>query len=737
MSNEIRRDSANPSGSRTIGLQLMLAALPALGILPMVAFALMLLQLVWNSGQAESRRELQQSVGTLAVAVDREVAGSVRELRRLAEFPTLAPGSLEVFRDYARALVRRNEGWLDLTVTDGDGKTLVDITGTPQGGIDPGHVRAVLASGEPLVSDLEVGGLHASVAVSVPVRREGRVAWVLTAQLDPAVLSRLVGEQLVRSASIAAVLDRNHRITARSRDAERFLGELATADLRQALAVSPERGSARLVTLDGSAVLAAWERMPSGWTVTLGVPTTVYTPPLQRSVTTLVVFGLAVLAGGVLLSLLLGRRIGAAIESVAADARALAAGSSIAPRHSYITQVAAMFASLHEASRVQHDNAVARDVALEALRTSEQRLQLAIDATEAGTFDQDLLTGRGEWSARMHELTGTTPGGPATVDTFLQAVHSEDRAAVRAAIGGVIGGVDDGRLRIECRILPAHGRLRWIDLRAQAHFDHEDARHRRAVRLVGVLVDQTERQRHLEALREADRRKDEFLAMLAHELRNPLAPLRNAVSLLERVLPGSGVERQAVEMSGRQVRHMTRLVNDLLDVSRITQGKIELRREPIRIADAIAQALDTTRPMIEQRAQRLSVHLPMGSPSLVGDGVRLAQVIENLLSNASKYTDHGGSIDVEVDEADDEVVIRVRDTGIGLAQEQLGRVFDLFAQVDATLDRSQGGLGIGLSLVKRLVELHGGRVSAHSDGPGLGASFVVRLPRHEPASLAA
>jgi PAS domain S-box-containing protein len=234
----------------------------------------------------------------------------------------------------------------------------------------------------------------------------------------------------------------------------------------------------------------------------------------------------------------------------------------------------------------------------------------------------------------------------------------------------------------------------------------------------------------------ADRSKDEFLAMLAHELRNPLAPLRNAVGLLARLVPPGTAARSAVEMSDRQVRHMTRLVNDLLDVSRITQGKIELRREPVVVAEAVRDVVDAIGPLAEQRGQRLTVRMPERSPTILADGVRIAQVLENLLSNASKYTDSGGSIDLCVEEEGEEVVIRVADTGIGIERDHLAQVFELFTQIDATMDRAEGGLGIGLSLVKRLVELHGGTVSAHSAGRGCGTSFVVRLPRFE-AALAA
>jgi signal transduction histidine kinase len=238
------------------------------------------------------------------------------------------------------------------------------------------------------------------------------------------------------------------------------------------------------------------------------------------------------------------------------------------------------------------------------------------------------------------------------------------------------------------------------------------------------------------ALQEADRRKDEFLAMLAHELRNPLAPLRNAVSLLGRsVLPDTG-PGQAVAMCERQLRHMTRLVNDLLDVSRITQGKIELRRERMLLGDAVQDAIDSLQAAIEGQHQQLRVHLPAEPVPIDADRVRLTQVVENLLSNASKYTDAKGWIDVRVELDGPDVLIHVCDNGIGIAPEKLSHVFDLFAQIDTAMDRAQGGLGIGLSLVRSLVELHGGTVIVTSGGLGKGACFVVRLPQFAPAPAA-
>jgi signal transduction histidine kinase len=232
-----------------------------------------------------------------------------------------------------------------------------------------------------------------------------------------------------------------------------------------------------------------------------------------------------------------------------------------------------------------------------------------------------------------------------------------------------------------------------------------------------------------EAAREQDanRRKDEFLAMLAHELRNPLAPILHALSILRLGTDGPA-GAQAREIMERQVRHMARLVDDLLDVSRITRGKIELRVQPVELAAVVDRVVESTRPLVEAQSHRLEVTLPPGPVRLLADPVRLEQVLANLVNNAAKYTDPGGRIWLTAAPEDGELVFRVRDTGIGIPPELLPRVFDLFTQADAALDRSRGGLGIGLTLVKNLVRLHGGIVEARSEGPGLGSEFLVRLP---------
>ena len=250
-----------------------------------------------------------------------------------------------------------------------------------------------------------------------------------------------------------------------------------------------------------------------------------------------------------------------------------------------------------------------------------------------------------------------------------------------------------------------------------------------------VVRDNTERNLLADELRqvaadlsEADRRKNEFLATLAHELRNPLAPIRNGLQLIKLAGGQNATVDQARSMMERQLTQMVRLVDDLMDVSRISRDKLELRKELVSLAAILNSAVETSRPLIEQMGHQLTVTLPKQPLIVDADTTRLAQVFLNLLNNAAKYGDRGGHIQLNVELQESDVVVTVKDTGIGIAADQLPRIFELFTQVDHSLEKSQGGLGIGLTLVKRLVEMHGGRVEAKSEGPGKGSEFIVTLP---------
>jgi len=258
-----------------------------------------------------------------------------------------------------------------------------------------------------------------------------------------------------------------------------------------------------------------------------------------------------------------------------------------------------------------------------------------------------------------------------------------------------------------------------------------------AGRIVGaskIARDITDRKRAEEALREADRRKDQFIALLAHELRNPLAPLRSGLQVMRMAGGDANAVAQARAMMERQLGHMVRLIDDLLDVSRISQSKMELRRSRVLLTDVVSSAVETARPVIEAAGHELIISLPPGPVHLDADLTRLAQVFGNLLTNSAKYTERGGRIWLAAERRGGEVVVSVRDTGIGIPADALPRVFDMFSQVGRSIERSTGGLGIGLALVKGLVEMHGGAVTAESAGPGKGSLFTVRLPAPESRS---
>ena len=242
-----------------------------------------------------------------------------------------------------------------------------------------------------------------------------------------------------------------------------------------------------------------------------------------------------------------------------------------------------------------------------------------------------------------------------------------------------------------------------------------------------IARDITDRKRTEAILREADRNKDEFLAMLSHELRNPLAPMRHCVTLLQQA-DEDEIRRQASSILDRQVEHMTRLIEDLLDVSRISRGDIDVRKQEIDLAQVVQSAVEAIRPVVEAAGHRLEIELPRSPVSVVADRQRIAQVVSNLLSNAAKYTPQGGRIDVELSKLNGSAVISVRDNGIGIAAGDLPRLFNMYTQLDGGRRRAPGGLGVGLAIARQLVALHGGTIEARSAGTGQGSEFTVRIP---------
>ena len=354
-----------------------------------------------------------------------------------------------------------------------------------------------------------------------------------------------------------------------------------------------------------------------------------------------------------------------------------------------------------------------------ALASSEERLLLAQSIARMGTWEWDFATNQCAFSREGLELFGLNAARSHTLDELLARVDGRDAPALQAALETCR---QTGAAEMEYRYRHPKRGVRWIH--AKAGHTYNGGR----LCVVGIALDVTERRQAEEALKEVNQRKDEFLAMLAHELRNPLAPIRSAVQIL-RVHGKSNAQLDwARAVIDRQARHLTRLVDDLLDVSRIVRGQIVLERTPLELAEVIQHAVETCRPLMRERQHQLQVTIPPEPVHVNGDLTRLAQVLANLLINAAKYTNEGGVISIEGKREGSQAVVCVRDSGIGISQALLPHIFDLFTQGERTLDRSQGGLGIGLTLVRRIIELHGGDVEAASAGAGQGSEFIIRLP---------
>ncbi|WP_437655810.1 hybrid sensor histidine kinase/response regulator [Sorangium sp. So ce1182] len=354
---------------------------------------------------------------------------------------------------------------------------------------------------------------------------------------------------------------------------------------------------------------------------------------------------------------------------------------------------------------------------------SGRELHLALDlagvAVAAGEPPTAKIVGA---NREFCELTGYSEAELLRL-TFFELMHPDDRQREIAAYAQAVSG-SQREWRTEKRYVRKDGSIRWVAVRGAVLRDERG----KAVRTVGVIHDITALKQAEQALLDADRRKDEFLATLAHELRNPLSAIQFSLRVSQ--MPSVPEPRRAWAQSvmQRQLSQLGRMVDDLLDVSRITRGKIILQREPLDLGHVIAQAVAAVTPLIDGARHALSLDVGPSPLAVFGDSARLEQVIVNLLTNAAKYTREGGRIRLSARREGAEAVLRVSDTGYGIPREMLPRIFGLFEQAHPTLDRSRGGLGIGLTLVKRLVEMHGGSVSAASEGEGRGSEFTVRLP---------
>jgi len=355
-----------------------------------------------------------------------------------------------------------------------------------------------------------------------------------------------------------------------------------------------------------------------------------------------------------------------------------------------------------------------------AQRESEERLKDGLDAAKMVVWDWNLTSGDLEYSDNVASVMGFTPKKMGVV---ADNIHPDDREIIRRAHEKALSHVGSYQVIIRF-VRPDNGKQIWVDSRGRVRYDAQG----KPIGIRGVTVDITERHRAELDLRESNRRKDEFLAMLAHELRNPLAPISSAAEMLKFVAHGDAKITRASEVINRQVKHMSALVNDLLDASRLTRGLVEIEKKVVDIQSVIDSSAEQSRPLIESKKHSLIILNNAHHCLVLGDQTRLVQIITNLLNNAAKYTPNNGEIILKVSTENQRVRIEVNDNGIGIDEDLLPHIFDLFTQAERTPDRSQGGLGIGLALVKTMVHLHDGEIEVTSNGLGRGSKFTVLLP---------
>jgi signal transduction histidine kinase/ActR/RegA family two-component response regulator len=594
--------------------------------------------------------------------------------------------------------------------------TAVDY-GTPLPRHPTPSIEQVFATGRPAVSDVFQGELRKSAlaSVDVPVRVRGQVRYVLSIGLGPEEFDGLLGPASVPEGAVASLFDRQGIIFNRNLNRDKSIGQPVNPLLRSAAARQQE-GTIASRSREGVPLVSTFAHSSlSGWGVVIGIS--------QETLRTELLGQLAMMAGvaavlfaiGLCLAWLIGGRLARSVQALTGRAQALGKGDALPPLEDVHVREAAEVAS-----------AMADAAAL----LSERARQLA--AKESALRETHMLARFGTWQWKLDseeiEVSDSVPyvfGRP--MPPFPQqrgtVLSEESWLQVQRLTGELVRLGGSGKLQLHA--IHADGHRIWLDYRCESVHGPEG----QVVALRGSMQDITERVRAEEALRQADQRKNEFLAMLAHELRNPLAPISSGAQLLGQDSLDPARVKQISAIIARQARHMAGLVDDLLDVSRVTRGLVVLTKERIDINAVVLDAAEQVQALVHGKEHRLEVQLLPRPCFVLGDRKRLVQVVGNLLHNAAKFTERGGRITVTVSSAGETVLVEVRDNGIGMLPTELERAFDMFVQGERTPDRSLGGLGIGLALVRSLVELHGGSVHVSSSGPGTGSSFTVRLPR--------
>jgi len=751
---------------RRIRLGTILALLLLVTIVPLGLFAG---QLVLTSRQQQQdlvNRQNVERARAISVAVDKEVQSTITALRALAALGRLDAANLRPFYDAATAMLRLQPGWQAVRLVDPGARVLMN-TGVPLGEpsalVNDDWVRAVRDTRRPAVSvvrqDPSTGQYF--VSIGVPVLERDRVRFALGARILASELSAVLQRQQAPEGGVVALMDAELTIMARTRGEDVYLGDKPSADFAVAIMSAPE-GAIRSRLLEGTPSFSAWSRSElTRWTVGLGLPAAAVDGPILRSLALLVAVGVTILGGGLLLAFLVRWRVVRAQVAAVAAARALARGEPTAPWGSRVTEFNDLAEGLRDAGAILEQRLKERDdaereraraaseleralgrehAARVAGERNEARLLVtlrsigdAVIATDASGRITMLnpvaqaLTGWNETEAigsrietvfvTLDERTRRPNPGPLARIAATGGGHTLPSKAILVARDGREIPIGDSASPIQT----GDGSLLGLVVVFRDTTAERDAERHRAAALER---EQTAR-RTAEAL---SRAKDEFVATVSHELRTPLNAIFGWVAMLRIGALDAEGQAKALAVIERNTRVQAQLIEDLLDMARVIRGTVRLEMLPVDLAAVVESAADAVKPAADARRVTLRVHAPRGVAFVSGDASRLQQISMNLLSNAIKFSNAGGDVDVTLETPGDDALLRVRDTGAGIDPAFLPHVFERFRQEASDVTREHAGLGLGLSLVRHLVELHGGSVSAESTGKSQGSTFTVRLP---------
>ena len=792
-----------------------------------------------------TKRGLQATARALSAAIDRELRSSIATLEAVGTAKFVDQGNLRELHQSVINILPTQPGWRTVIIHDPTRKNLFHSSfpfGTPRPGVtEVKSFDEVIRTLRPTVMNYFRGPVSGpTVGVRVPVLRDGKLRYVLSATIDAARLDQVLQEQQLPAGWYAVVFDKEHvQIASSSKNSESIRGNKTGLisqfpdNVNSAWISGPDR--------EGIESYGAFVKAPlSGYYVGIILPQSELTKNLLNSVWIVSTVGVLTIAAGLFLILFYGRLLRRCTGYLVETAYRIGEGRAVevlsttpVTEVNLISRAMAEASALLQRTKKERDQAdAARDSFEASLRKARDdlsrrnaELKIVTDSMPVGVARLDKIQ-RYLWVSKQYGEWLGKPSSELVGRTIAEVLGADLYAVIQLRIDAVLSGQtvefeaqiqmsDRGRRWVHATYSPTYASDGTVDgwvaviididerrraeetLENMARLPLEDPAPVLRVNSVGGVIfsnpaaqktltelgratseplpdalfeavsnalddnrrrelevpvgarlflflvvpiaerryanlygiDITERKAAEAALTEADRRKDNFLAVLAHELRNPLAPIRNAIELLKRPNLTAENFQLARDIAERQLEQMVRLIDDLLDISRISQGKIELKKERVTLKSIVDQALETSRPHIEENGHQLRVILPKERIVLHADRVRLAQVVSNLINNACKYSEKNGNLVIIARmENGKDLLLSVKDNGIGISPEDLPTVFEMFSQVSSSNEHSQGGLGIGLSLVKALVELHGGSVQARSEGLGKGSEFIVHLP---------